>query len=162
LQDAKAKPWFEHTIFVIVADHCAKVAGKTEVPVMDYHIPCWIYAPTIIQPRIEDRLVGQIDLDPTILGLLNLSYKTQFYGYDVLKLEKGRERLLMGTYQNVAYARSNKMVVLSPQQKIEMFQVDFTNGKETKIPLEDSLVNEAIAYYQTASYLFTHNLYKKQ
>lgn len=162
LQDAKTKPWFNQTIFVIVADHCAKVAGKTEVPVMDYHIPCWIYAPQIIQPRIEDRLVGQIDLDPTILGLLNLSYKTEFYGYDVLKLEKGRERLFMGTYQNVAYARNNKMVVLSPQQKIEMFQVDFTSGKETKIPLEDSLVNEAIAYYQTASYLFTHNLYKKQ
>lgn len=42
-----------------------------------------------------------------------------------------------------------------------MFKVDFTNGAEIKIPLEDSLVNEAIAYYQTASYLFRHNLYKK-
>ena len=46
------------------------------------------------------------------------------------------------------------MVVLSPQQKIEMFTVDFITGIQTKIPLEDSLVNEAIAYYQTASYLF--------
>jgi phosphoglycerol transferase MdoB-like AlkP superfamily enzyme len=161
LRDAKSKPWFNQTLFVIVADHCAKVAGKTEVPVMDYHIPCWIYAPQIILPRVEDRLVGQIDLDPTILGLLNLNYQSKFYGYDVLKLENGRERLLLGTYQNVAYERNNKMVVLSPHQKIEMFQVDFTSGKETKIPLEDSLVNEAIAYYQTASYLFTHNLYKK-
>src|SRR4029077_14624118 len=43
LRDAKSKPWFANTIFVIVADHCAKVAGKTEIPVMDYHIPCWIY-----------------------------------------------------------------------------------------------------------------------
>ncbi len=161
LQDAKKKPWFIQTIFVIVADHCAKVAGKTEVPVLDYHIPCLIYAPQIIQPGIEDRLMGQIDLDPTILGLLNLNYKTKFYGYDILKLEKGRERLFMGTYQNVAYARNNKMVVLSPQRKIEMFSVDFNSGKEIKIPIEDSLVNEAIAYYQTASYLFTHNLYKQ-
>jgi phosphoglycerol transferase MdoB-like AlkP superfamily enzyme len=161
IRDAKTKPWFANTIFVIVADHCAKVAGKTEVPVMDYHIPCWIYAPQVITPRIEDRLTGQIDLAPTILGLLNLNYTSKFYGYDVLKLEKGRERLFMGTYQNVAYARDNKMVVLSPQKKIEMFKVDFTTGTEIKIPLEDSLVNEAIAYYQTASYLFKHGLYKK-
>jgi len=158
---AKAKPWFAHTIFVVVADHCAKVAGKTDIPVMDYHIPCWIYAPAIIAPRIENRLTAQIDLAPTLLGLMNLSYTSKFYGYDIFKLAPGKERLFMGTYQNVAYASNNKMVVLSPQQKIEMFRVDFVTGTQTAIPLEDSLVNEAIAYYQTASYLFRNGLYKK-
>jgi len=158
---ARTKPWFANTIFVIVADHCAKVAGKSEIPVMDYHIPCWIYAPGIVTARIENKLTAQIDLPPTLLGLLNLSYKSKFYGYDVLKLPTGKERLFMGTYQNVAYARNNKMVVLSPQQKIEMFTVDFITGTQTKIPLEDSLVNEAIANYQTASYLFKHGLYGK-
>jgi phosphoglycerol transferase MdoB-like AlkP superfamily enzyme len=162
LEQARNKPWFANTIFVIVADHCAKVAGKTTIPVLDYHIPCWIYAPQIVPPRIEDRLVGQIDLVPTLLGLLNLSYETKFYGYDILKLEKGRERLFMGTYQNIAYVRNNKMVVLSPQKKIDMFRVNFTTGEETRIPIEDSLVKEAIAYYQTASYLFSHDLYIKQ
>jgi hypothetical protein len=39
--------------------------------------------------------------------------------------------------------------------------VDFTTGAETKIPLEDSLVNEAISYLQTASYLFKKGLYEK-
>jgi phosphoglycerol transferase MdoB-like AlkP superfamily enzyme len=158
---AKTKPWFANTIFVIVADHCAKSAGKTEIPVMDYHIPCWVYAPGIIMPRIENKLTAQIDLAPTLLGLLNLHYTSKFYGYDILKLSAGKERLFMGTYQNVAYARNNKMVVLSPQQKIEMFAVNFITGEQTKIPLEDSLVNEAIAYYQTASYLFKKGLYKK-
>jgi hypothetical protein len=67
----------------------------------------------------------------------------------------------MGTYQTVAYARNNKMVVLSPQEKIDMFSVDFITGAETKISLEDSLVNEAISYYQMASYLFKKGLYGK-
>ena len=128
---------------------------------MDYHMPCWIYAPGIISPRIENKLTAQVDLAPTILGLLNLDYTSKFYGYDILKLPAEKERLFMGTYQNVAYARGGKMVVLSPQQKIEMFRVDFTTGTQIKIPIEDSLVNEAIAYYQTASYLFKHGLYKK-
>jgi phosphoglycerol transferase MdoB-like AlkP superfamily enzyme len=161
LRDASAKPWFASTIFVIVADHCAKVAGKTEIPVMDYHIPCWIYAPGIIAPRIENRLTAQIDLAPTLLGLLNLSYTSKFYGFDMLKLEPGKERVLMGTYQNIAYARNNKMVVLSPQQKVEMFSVDFVTGKQSAIPVDNALVNEAIAYYQTASYLFKMNGYNK-
>jgi phosphoglycerol transferase MdoB-like AlkP superfamily enzyme len=161
LRDARTRPWSANTIFVIVADHCAKVAGKTAIPVMDYHIPCWIYAPGIVAPRIENRLTAQIDLAPTLLGLLNLSYNSKFYGFDILKLEPGKERVLMGTYQNVAYARNNKMVVLSPQQKIDMFSVDFITGTQTAIPLEDSLINEAIAYYQTAGYLFKRGLYKK-
>jgi hypothetical protein len=100
-------------------------------------------------------------LAPTVLGLLNLNYKSKFYGFDILKMPAENGRLFMATYQNVAYARNNKMVVLSPQQKIEMFSVDFTTGAESKIPLEDSLVNEAIAYYQTASYLFKKGLYEK-
>ncbi|MEO5591611.1 MAG: hypothetical protein ABIR15_23125 [Chitinophagaceae bacterium] len=52
------------------------------------------------------------------------------------------------------------MAVLLPQQKIEMFTADFVTGLQTKIPLENSLVNKAIAYYQMAGYLFKKNLYK--
>jgi phosphoglycerol transferase MdoB-like AlkP superfamily enzyme len=162
LQQARTRPWFDNTIFVIVSDHCAKVAGKTSIPVLDYHIPCWIYSPAHIKPRIEDRLVGQVDLAPTLLGLLNLNYTSRFYGYDIFKLEKGRERLFMGTYQNIAYVRNGKMIVLSPQQKVEMFKVDFKTGEETRIEVDEKLLNEAIAYYQTASYLFKNNLYKRE
>ena len=161
LRRAKEKPWFSNTIFVIVADHCAKVAGKTEVPILDYHIPCWVYSPKWVAHQLEKRLVGQVDLAPTILGLLNLHYKSKFYGYDIFQLEPGRDRLFMGTYQNIGYVKGDKMVVLSPQKKIEMFKVDFISGAEEKIALDTSLVNEAISYYQTASYLYKHNLYTK-
>ena len=67
----------------------------------------------------------------------------------------------MGTYQHIACARNNKMVVLSGQKKVEMFSVDFITSAQNKIPLEDSLANEAISYYQTASYFFKHGLYNK-
>jgi hypothetical protein len=42
-----------------------------------------------------------------------------------------------------------------------MFAVDFTTGAETCIPLEAALVNEAIAYYQTAGDVFKRGVYKK-
>jgi phosphoglycerol transferase MdoB-like AlkP superfamily enzyme len=36
---AEKQPWFSNTVFVIVADHCASSAGKTELPVDKYRIP---------------------------------------------------------------------------------------------------------------------------
>ena len=77
IKDAQKKPWFNNTLFIIVSDHCSKSAGKTDLPVNRYHIPCIIYAPQLIKPAIEKRLVSQIDLAPTILGLMNLNYTSQ-------------------------------------------------------------------------------------
>ena len=75
------------------------------------------YAPAVPGLRIENRLTAQTDLVPALTGLFNLEYTSKFYGYYILKLEGGKERWLMGTYQNTAYARNNKMVVLFPQKK---------------------------------------------
>ncbi|MBI2729987.1 MAG: LTA synthase family protein [Sphingobacteriales bacterium] len=108
LKEAKQRPWFNNTVFIVVADHCAKVAGKTEN-----------------------------------------------------KLKPGKERIFLCTYQLIAYVKGNKMVILSPVKKVEMFSVNFSNGSSQKIPLDDSLVKEALAYYQSASYLFKNKLYKK-
>jgi len=38
IKTAKTKPWFDNTIFVMVADHCAGSARKTDLPVDKYHI----------------------------------------------------------------------------------------------------------------------------
>jgi len=93
IKDATHKPWFNNTLFVIVADHCAKSAGKTDLPVNRYHIPCIIYAPQLIKPAIENRLVSQIDLAPTILGLMNLNYLSRFMGYDIYNMTAGSVHL---------------------------------------------------------------------
>jgi phosphoglycerol transferase MdoB-like AlkP superfamily enzyme len=161
LKEAQQKPWFNNTIFVIVADHCAKVAGKTEIPVNNYHIPCLIYAPGIIKPKIEDRLTSQIDLAPTLLGMMNIPYAKKFFGFDINKLPPGNERIFLCTYQLIAYVKHDKMVLLSPVKQVEMYAVNFADGSAKKIPLEDSLVKEAVAYYQSASYLFKNRLYKQ-
>ncbi|HEY8933921.1 MAG TPA: sulfatase-like hydrolase/transferase, partial [Cyclobacteriaceae bacterium] len=107
IKESRYKPWFNNTIFVIVADHCAKSAGKTELPVNMYHIPMLIYSPANIVPAKVDRLMSQIDMGPTLLGLLNFSYKSKFFGYDIFKLEAGRERIFISTYQNVGYIKNN-------------------------------------------------------
>ena len=160
IKDAQQKPWFNNTLFVIVADHCAKSAGKTDLPVNRYHIPCIIYAPQLIKPAIEERLVSQIDLAPTILGLMNLNYTSRFFGYDMYNMTAGNERAFISTYQDMGYIKDGKMVILSAQQKIKMFKPDFLTGGNSPIATSDTLVNEAIAWYQGASFLYRSGWYK--
>ncbi len=162
LKDAQRKPWFNNTIFVIVADHCSKSAGKTDLPVTRYHIPCFIYAPALIKPSIEQRLTSQIDLAPTILGLMNVNYTSRFLGYDIFKIPASRERIFISTYQDMGYLSNGKLVVLSPQKKVEGLLPNFSNGTAVKISLPDSLINTAIAWYQSANYLYKSKKYKIQ
>ena len=161
LKDAQQKPWFNNTLFVIVADHCSKSAGKTDLPVNRYHIPCLIYAPQLVKPRIEGRLVSQIDLAPTILGLMNLSYTSRFFGYDINRLAPGKERVFISTYQDMGYIRDGKLVILSPQRRVKTFRPDFTTGANVPEKVSDSLVNEAISWYQGASFLYRSGWYKR-
>lgn len=160
INDAQQKPWFNNTLFVIVSDHCAKSAGKTDLPVNRYHIPCIIYAPQLIKPAIENRLASQIDLAPTLLGMLNLNYTSRFLGYDLYKINAGSERAFISTYQDMGFVAQDKLVILSPRQKIKTYKPDFNTGLNTPINNSNSLVNEAIAWYQVASFQYKKGKYK--
>jgi phosphoglycerol transferase MdoB-like AlkP superfamily enzyme len=160
LHDAGKMPWFKHTIFAITADHCGNSAGKTDLPVNRYHIPLLIYAPYLIQPRVVNKLMSQIDIPPTILGLLHFSYKSKFYGYDIFKIPKGKERAFIGTYQNLGYIRDSILVILKPKKKVEVFYPNFKTGDNMPAPYNDTLVQQAVSYYQSASDAFDQKLDK--
>ena len=61
LDAASREPWFDNTVFVITADHCASSAGKTEIPLEKYHIPAMIYAPAFVAPGSVGKTASQID-----------------------------------------------------------------------------------------------------
>jgi len=155
IKRARAKPYFDDTVFVITADHCAASAGKSSIPVNRYHIPLLIYAPKWITPRHEDRLMSQIDIGPTLLGLLNFSYTSHFFGYDLMALEPGRERAFPSTYQKLGYIHGDRMTVLSTQQSVEQVNPDFRTGEATPVQaVNQEDVTNAIAAYQGAAEMF--------
>lgn len=119
-----------------------------------------IYSPANITSAKMERLMSQIDMGPTLLGLLNFSYTSKFYGYDIYKLEPGRERIFISNYQNLGFVHNNKMVQLDPQQKVNTYTPNFTDGSLIKIENDKALTEEAIAWYQAASYAFKNGLMK--
>lgn len=158
---ARNKPWFNNTLFVIVADHCASSAGKTDLPVNRYKIPLLIYSPGFVKAGTMPRLMSQIDIGPTILGLLNFSYRSKFFGYDIFKLEPGRERAFVSTYQSLGYVKNDSLVILKPQKVTETFTPDFKDGSARQTSPNRHLVDEAVAWYQAASFQFKHGLMKR-
>ncbi|MEI8236127.1 MAG: LTA synthase family protein [Methylococcaceae bacterium] len=158
IKTAKTKPWFDNTIFVMVADHCAGSARKTDLPVDKYHIPLFIYAPKHVPVVENTTLSSQIDVAPTLLGLLNLRYESQFYGQDILKTAPEKGRALISNYQKLGLFKDNKLVYLSPQQKIDV--VDDPLGQHHSVAPETQtdLVNDVMSYYQSADYIWTHRL----
>ena len=161
LEAARAKPWFTNTLFVIVGDHCASAAGKTALPIAGYHIPAFLWNPTLIQPQEVGSLCSQIDLLPTIFGLMDWSYESRFFGKDVRHLKPQEERAFIATYQRLGYLRDGKMAVLEPVRRQRMFTYTSRDAAPLPAPAEAEFMGEAIAEYQTASYLFSHGLNQK-
>jgi phosphoglycerol transferase MdoB-like AlkP superfamily enzyme len=159
IREAKQKPWFSNTLFVIVADHCASSAGKVELPVDKYHIPMIFYSPGHITPGKFEKLTAQIDIGPTILGYLNFSYDSKFFGQDVFKMKDSEERAFISTYQSLGYIKDNKLVILDPNKKAVTYKPDFATGSAVTISADQKLINEAISNYQMASYLYQNGLY---
>ena len=151
---AKTRPWFTDTVFVVVADHCAHSAGKTGLPVAKYHIPLFIYAPKHLQPGENRKLSSQIDIAPTLLGLLNFSYQSDFFGQDIFRNDF-QPRALIANYIKLGLLKNEKLVVLSPQQKIDLQKKPYDTT--VTIKADNPLVQDCLAFYQGADYIITKN-----
>ena len=156
LESARKQPWFANTVFIITADHCASSAGKTEIPLDKYHIPGMIYAPGFIHPGRINTLMSQIDLMPTVFGLLHFSYPSHFYGKNVFSSEY-KPRTFVATYQNLGYYEKNTLTVLSPVRKVQQFEAiatkDYNYSLSAKFKLDQAQKDKAIANYQTRAEL---------
>lgn len=151
IQKARQQPWFKDTLFVITADHCASVAGKSKLPVEGYHIPMIFYAPDLLPPGQYTSLVSQIDLAPTIVEILGKQGDGHFFGRSFFEHGPRLERAFISNYQALGYLRQNTLTVLLPKGKVESYAVDPTTLATTPAPVQPPLKREAIAYYQTAS-----------
>lgn len=152
IDQARTRPWFDDTLFVIVADHCASAAGKTRLPVGGYHIPLILYAPALLTPGRDERLVSQIDIPPTLLDAMGLPGDDHFFGMSVFEMgERNPEnrRAFISNYQELGYLKADKLVVLGPKRRVDTFSIDAA-GEATPTAPVPRLRDEAIAYYQTA------------
>lgn len=155
ISKAESRDWFDDTIFVILADHCASSAGKTSLPLECYHIPAIIYCPSLVSPEYVGKVCSQIDIMPTVLSLMNVGYESKFFGDDILSPDF-KERAFMATYQDLGYYSDSVMTVLSPVRKIQQFSITSPSPWQWEETPADGVIDgnnlkEAEAYYQVAN-----------
>ena len=171
-EKAQKQPWFKNTVFVIVADHCASSAGKTQLPLDKYRIPAFIYDPES-KPEKCTKLMSQIDLMPTLFGLLHFNYQSRFFGQDVLQSDY-KPRAFIATYQDLGLIKDNVLTILSPKQQVKQFSLKMNSkpgiAPEYQIYYDEKclkterkdLIDETVSFYQTASDLLRKKKYQKR
>lgn len=159
---AKKQDWYKNTVFVIIADHCASSAGNTELPMDKYRIPALVFSDGFIQPQKFEQLMSQIDVMPTVFGLLNFNYQSKFLGQDVFKKEF-QPKAYIATYQDLGFIKDDHLTVISPLRKVTQYSLVQQKSKLAppfNIYYDENLlqkpnqklVDETISAYQSTSY----------
>lgn len=142
MKDAASKDWFDNTIFVFLGDH-GKMVGSAdcEVPTSYNHVPLMIYG-TGIEAMEIDSFCGQIDLAPTLLGMLGAEYMKNNFGVDVLHNQ--RPCIYYGSDNMIAARSSDKLFIYSPENSMEYrYDIDsegklsFSSDEEKFKPLKE-------------------------
>lgn len=157
---AMASPYWENTVFLVVADHDSRVFGKDMVPIANFHIPGLILGGGIA-PRRDARIVSQIDLPPTLLSLLGIADPTPLVGQDLTdarRLQPGRA--LMQYDRNLAWMEGNEVAILQPDKPAQGYRYDPASDQLQPQPLNPALARRAHAYAMWGTLAYEKELYR--
>jgi len=160
LRAAESHPWFDDTLFVVVADHGARVYGREKIPLRTYEIPLLLYAPRHVEPRRVDTLMTQIDVAPTVLGLLGLPYEAPFFGQDVLHMPAAARLAFFNHNHDIAVLRNGTIVVYGLRHSVDTYRYDAALDRYSPAPRDLELERLGVAYFQTAFELFESHRYE--
>lgn len=169
LEAAEKEKYFHNTIFVFVGDH--GVAGNadamyppvwTDLRLTDEHVPLLFYAPQLLTPERRTEVVSQVDVLPTIAGMLHQSYINTTLGRDLLDPGKKNNYAFITNTADVIgmvtddfyYTRN----INSGEEQLRPLQNGpsrFTYGQQDSVRRKLASVTDA--YFETAKYLLMNN-----
>jgi len=85
MEQAARSKWFHHTLFVLIADHGQVFKPLYDLTLSYHHTPLIFYCPETIQASVEQKLSLQIDVFPTIMGMLRIPYRNNTLGIDLMR-----------------------------------------------------------------------------
>jgi phosphoglycerol transferase MdoB-like AlkP superfamily enzyme len=154
---AKASPYWENTVFLVVADHDARVHGASLVPVRHFHIPALILGAGVPVGR-DERLVSQLDLPPTLVSLLGIHCLHPMPGTDLTQGSPGRAIMQYG--DNYGYLKGERLLVMEPQRAASQFAYDVASETLTSVAVEPALAQEALANALWPSWAYMNQRYR--
>jgi len=154
---ARTAPYWEHTLFAVIADHDSRVYGAQLVPLERFHIPALILGPDVPVQR-DARLASQIDVAPTLLSLLGIDCVHPMIGRDLTRLAPDEPgRAILQYDDNHAYWRGDEVVIHQPHRAALQFRTDGVRLEPVKLDAE--LARTALAHALWASWAYREQRY---
>ncbi len=162
---AKKEAFWTNTIFIVVADHGARVYGAQEIPIFSYEIPFAIIGPAVVkEPQRIDTLGNSLDVAPTVLGLLGRPYETMFFGRDLLNDPPETARALLNHNRSIGIYADARMAILSLQKSVRFYEGDpkLVELQPTpgNTPEYEELEKNGTALFQVADELYMNRRYR--
>ncbi len=156
LAKARREPWYSNTVFVLLGDH-GKLLGDnadSELPQSLNHIPLIMFGAGVPQKHVEG-MASQVDVMPTLLGLLGMSYYYDGFGYDLLRQDRGMVQYTSDD-QIVARDSSRCLIYNHSTGRADCYLVE-PNRQLRKTGISscfDSLRRFALSTEQTADFVY--------
>lgn len=160
-ESAKKSAYFSETLFVIVGDHGFGVKPLlSDIDLLRFHVPMLLIGPGI-QEAYGDRsatVASQVDIVPTITGLLGKPFVHQCWGRNLLSLPASDQGVAMikpsGGDQTVALIKGSEIVIHAPNQPVNLGEYQLYPKKSYR-RLEDAertkvLNRQLVGYLDTA------------
>lgn len=157
---ARGKPWFDNTVFVFIGDHGPKINGSAHVPVDGFRVPLLFYSPKHIAAARDGTLGSSMDMGPTLMGLLGISFDSPFFGVDLRRVPEGSGRIAMAHNFSVAFGTKGALVVLEPNRTVRGYTFEpGPTPPEWEKWVDPRVMQLGIAQTQTAHRMFYQHQY---
>ena len=157
---ARQAPYWENTVFLVIADHDSRVFGASLVPVSRFHSPALILGAGI-EPRRDPRIVSQIDMAPTLLSLIGLDTVHPMMGADLTR--RNPNRALMQYGDNFGYLKGDSLVVYEPDRPARQYGYSILPDGSDRFaaqPAAPELADEALAHALWPSWMYLNEAYR--
>lgn len=158
---ARKQPWFSNTIFVLTSDHTNQSDhAEYQSDLGGFCSPIIIYDPSQPVGRMEEKVAQQIDILPTILGMLGYQKPYMAFGIDVLNTpaeDTWAVNYLNGIYQYVKYGY---VLQFDGKQTKGIFQLTdrlMQHNLKGKVPQQTQMERELKAIIQQYMMRMTKN-----
>ncbi|NQT62559.1 MAG: LTA synthase family protein [Candidatus Marinimicrobia bacterium] len=158
MEQASQRDWYDNSIFVFIADHGLTVYKSAFAKIQNAHIPLVIYAPGLsLEPQTIDQPVSQVDVAPTLLGLIDYPQTFTFFGQNALSKKSGLACKVIGN--EAFWVQDDYFYFERFGQETALYKIQFSIEGAVFEPVSDpQLFNQYQknfrSYLQTASTQF--------
>lgn len=157
---ARKSNYWGDTLFLVVADHNSRVRGANLVPIEHFHIPALILGGSV-RPQSYSRLASQIDLLPTLLGLMGVTDPHPATGQDLFRpdIDDIPGRAIMQYNSTQAYMQGDQVVIMELEKAPALYRRT-DDGLVAETSANPALIQRALAYSIWSSEAYTRQLYR--